>query len=95
MPLAACQFSCHCQIANNGNAVIAAIRLCDEVGGTICYNSAGNYNVASVLRNLFEQCKTSAAWTDEQCKNTFQGIDQPNERFRAVCTAYNGGGCPA
>ncbi|KAK7460109.1 hypothetical protein Landi51_00358 [Colletotrichum acutatum] len=45
VPLAASQFSCHCQISNNGNAVIAAIRLCDAVGGTICYNSAGNYNV--------------------------------------------------
>ncbi|KAI3555873.1 hypothetical protein CABS01_09345 [Colletotrichum abscissum] len=85
VPLAASQFSCHCQIINDGNAVIAAIRLCDAVGGTLCYNSAGNYNV----------CKTSSQWTEQQCRDTFKGINQPNERFRAVCTAYNGAGCPA
>ncbi|KAK1458821.1 hypothetical protein CCUS01_09075 [Colletotrichum cuscutae] len=84
VPLAASQFSCHCQILNNGNAVIAAIRLCDAVGGTICHNSAGNYNV----------CKTSSQWTEQQCRDTFQGINQPNERFRAVCTDYSGAGCP-
>ncbi|PSN58698.1 hypothetical protein BS50DRAFT_595240 [Corynespora cassiicola Philippines] len=87
-PIVAGSFSCYCIVDDTSNAgapVIVAINPCQQAGGTLCHNSAGNYNY----------CITGSTWTDDQCRSWAGGLNPSNEMVRATCVDYNGGGCPA